>query len=59
METQKYVPLKKRSKKEQRRHYETQRNGWNGVVPVTRVIPDKKKRALQRGRALQAERGEY
>lgn len=43
METKKYVPLEKRSKKEQRRHHTTQRSDWNGVVPVTKVNPNKKK----------------
>lgn len=43
MDTKKYVPLEKRSKKEQRRHHAAKRLDWNGVVPVTRVIPNKKK----------------
>lgn len=43
MEKERYVPLSKRSKKAQRAHYAVQRTGWNGVVPVTRVIPNKKK----------------
>lgn len=43
METKKYVPLEKRSKKEQRQYHTAQRSDWNGVVPVTKVIPNKKK----------------
>ena len=39
------VPLLKQSKKARRAYYQTRRNDWNGVVPVTRVIPDKRKRA--------------
>lgn len=47
MENEKYVPLEKRTKKEKKRHYAMQRNDWNGVVPVTRVIPNRKKRAVR------------
>lgn len=38
----KAIPLDKRSKRERRAHYSEQRADWNGVVPVTRVIPGKK-----------------
>lgn len=38
-----YVPLEKRTKKQRREYYARQRNDWNGVTPVTKVIPDKKK----------------
>ena len=39
----KNTPLKKRSKKAQRAHHALKRADWNGVVPVTRVVPDKTK----------------
>ena len=38
----KYVPIEKRSKKEQRAYYAKQRGSWNGVNPVTKVVPSKK-----------------
>ena len=38
-----FVPLEKRSKKEQRAYYAKQRGSWNGINPVTRVVPNKKK----------------
>lgn len=44
----KNVPLKKQSKKQQRQHYAARRGDWNGVTPVTKVIPDKKKQKLRR-----------
>ena len=40
---EKSVPLSKRSKKAQRAHYALRRADWNGVTPVTRVVPDKTK----------------
>ena len=40
---EKAVPLSKRSKKAQRAHYALRRADWNGVTPVTRVVPDKTK----------------
>lgn len=39
---EKFVPLEKRSKKEQRAYHAKQRGSWNGVNPVTRVVPNKK-----------------
>jgi len=39
----KNTPLKKRSKKAQRAHHALKRADWNGIVPVTRVVPDKTK----------------
>lgn len=38
----KMIPLEKRSKKEQKAWYARQRGDWNGVNPVTRVVPNKK-----------------
>ena len=37
------LPLAKKSKKAQRAYHKLRRGDWNGVVPVTRVVPDKKK----------------
>ena len=38
----KYIPLEKQSKRAQKEHHDKQRGSWNGVVPVTRVIPNKR-----------------
>ena len=38
----KMIPLNKQSKKAQRRYHAAKRGDWNGVTPVTRVIPSKK-----------------
>ena len=38
----KTIPLEKRSMRDRRAYYSDKRNDWNGVVPVTRVIPGKK-----------------
>lgn len=51
----KYIPIEKRSKKEQKAYYAAQRGSWNGVVPVTKVIPNKK--AYDRKKKLRG--GEY
>ena len=47
----KTIPLEKRSKRDHRAYYSDKRNDWNGVAPVTRVIPGKKgyDRNRQRG----------
>ena len=39
----KYVPLNKRSKKEQREYYSRRRRTWGEMNPVTRSVPDGKK----------------
>ena len=49
------VPLMKQSKRAKKEYYASHRGSWNGVVPVTKVIPDK--RAYDRKRAKQADRG--
>ena len=46
MATTGYVPMENQSKKARRQYYASRRADWNGVVPVTRVIPDKRR---QRG----------
>lgn len=38
----KWIPMEKRSKKEQKAYYSAQRGSWNGVIPVTKLIPNKK-----------------
>lgn len=48
----KFIPLDKRSKKEQKRFHAMQRSTWNGLNPVTRTVPngkgyDRKKLKLQ------------
>ena len=45
----KMVPLCKQSKKLQRAYHAARRGSWNGVKPVTRVVPNKK--AYDRARA--------
>ena len=37
----KTIPLTKQSKKQQRAFYAAKRGSWNGVNPVTRVVPSK------------------
>jgi len=39
---QQYIPLEKRSKREQKKHYDAQRGSWGDVNPVTRKIPNQK-----------------
>ncbi len=38
----KVTPLKKQSKKEQRKFYARKRRDWNGLKPTTRVVKSKK-----------------
>ncbi len=38
----KVIPLKKQSKKARKRYYAEQRKTWNGLSPVTRVVPSRK-----------------
>ena len=38
----KFVPIEKRSKKERKAYYARQRGSWNGVNPVTKIVPSKK-----------------
>ena len=39
---QRYVPLEKRSKREQREYHAEQRGSWGGINPVTRKPPNPK-----------------
>lgn len=52
----KMIPLNKQSKKAQRRYHAAKRGDWNGVTPVTRVIPSKK--GYDRNRMKREDRGE-
>ena len=38
-----YIPLNKKSKKEQKKFYDMQRQTWNGLNPVTRTVPNGKR----------------
>lgn len=49
----KWIPMEKRSKKEQKAYYSAQRGSWNGVIPVTKLIPNKK--AYNRKKKLRGE----
>lgn len=42
-----YVPLEKRTKKQQRAHFAALRTDWNGVKPTTQVIPDKRRGRME------------
>lgn len=50
----KYIPMEKRSKREQRAFHAAQRGSWNGINPVSRVAPNLKR--YNRNRIKQAER---
>ena len=39
---QKFVPLEKQSKRQQKEYYSSRRKDWNGINPVTRVMPNAK-----------------
>lgn len=38
-----YIPIQKRSKRAQKDYYAARRGSWDGLNPVSRVVPDKKK----------------
>ena len=54
MKKKKFVSLDKQSKKQRRAYFAGRRADWNGVEPVTRVIPSGK--AYDRGQSRRAER---
>jgi hypothetical protein len=39
---QRYIPLEKRSKREQKTHFAARRGSWGDVNPVTKKSPDPK-----------------
>ncbi len=48
MEKQKqFVLLQKRSKKSQREFYRSQRGTWGACNPVSRIIPNKKRKVVR------------
>jgi len=49
-----YVPLSKKSKKEQKKFHAMQRNTWGGLNPVTRTVPNGK--AYNRNKQKQEDR---
>ena len=57
----KYVPLEKLSKRARKEYHEKQRGSWHGVIPVTKIFPNKKaydrKRAKQTDRNIRAAEG--
>ena len=50
----KMIPLSKQSKKKQKQYHAQKRGSWDGVSPVSRVEPDRKK--YDRNREKQAAR---
>ena len=45
------ISVSKMSKKAQREYYASKRGSWNGVNPVTRIVPNKGKNAYNRAAA--------
>ena len=48
---EKWIPLEKRTKKQQKEYHAEARAGWNGFSPVTRVGKDEKKYSRRKFRA--------
>ena len=38
----KFIPISKQTKKQQKEYYSKHRNTWNGLNPVTRTVPNGK-----------------
>ena len=51
----KVTPIVKQSKSKQREYYASKRGYWNGVSPVTRIVPSR--RAYDRNRVKRETRG--
>ena len=51
---EKMIPLAKQSKASQRKYHLARRGSWNGVSPVTRIVPDR--RAYDRNRLKREDR---
>lgn len=51
------IPLKKRSKREQKAYHAARRGSWHGLSPVTRVIPSGK--AYNRNRTKRDTQASY
>lgn len=50
----KMIPLKKQSKREQRKFHTDKRSSWNGIKPTTRIVESRK--VYDRNRIRQADR---
>ena len=52
----KFIPISKQTKKQQKEYYSKHRNTWNGLNPVTRTVPNGKgydrNKQKQRGRKI-------
>ena len=46
-----FIPLNKQTKKQQKKHYSTQRSDWGTISPVTRIVSSGK--AYNRAKAKQ------
>ena len=46
-----FIPLNKQTKKQQKKHYSTQRSDWGTISPVTRIVNNGK--AYNRAKAKQ------
>ncbi len=53
------VPLKKQNKKKQREFWKRQRGDWQGLCPVTRIVPSKKTYLRKKGRQLLRREGRW
>ena len=51
----KVTPIAKQSKSKQREYYASKRGSWNGVLPVTRIVPSG--RVYNRNRMKRETRG--
>ena len=51
----KMTPIAKQSKSKQREYYASKRGSWNGISPVTRIVPSR--RAYDRNRMKRETRG--
>ena len=50
-----YIPLKKQTKRQQKAVHARKRLSWNGLVPVSRVVPSKKMYDRQAGKRTEQE----
>jgi len=42
MENKKYIPLRKQSKREQKKFHALKRGSWGDISPITRTLPNPK-----------------
>lgn len=54
----KFIPYTKLSKKKKKERDGEKRNTWEGMSPVTRVAPDKKKYDRKRDKRIEFDSGE-